>query len=326
MRREQSQDCRSDAPVLRRLPVLPSLVGPRHRGLLALQRAAGNRVVSNLAAMITVQRQSMRSGGPDGSRRGLPVAPVSMPCDPDALSRSAFLREAQNLSPDRNYGLRPGQLSPPMGLTVMHGSVTLPSVTTQPANRNGRSGVTVSQATAVLPPVRSIYTGPGQFHEGTYRSQDAPPGCVAPSSGYPIDWMLSSEGSARIRDGELEHCRDLQCILAVMLHYARAIDRLLAGRFFANDMAVDRERRRLSIPSNEIIAQVVECMIDTFDQRDARGYHSGPVPGGSWQTAGARCRISIRLGPGATPLIGSLSTADLFAGCNAPVSVVSAFR
>lgn len=250
---------------------------------------------------------------------------VSVPCDPTPLARSHFLRAAQRLSPGRTYGLRPGQPAPPLGLTVMQGQPVLPAIdVTALPGRRGR--VTAQPTRPSLPSVESIYTAFGRFTEGRMTLATFPSGCVEPLGGFPVVWEITSEGAARIRAGEREHCRDLQLIQDVMDHWAALISRYLVGRRFRDEAAVLRVARARHIPSTSEMADIIRSLITVFNDRDDRGYHHGPAVPGRWFTPGSRCSITIRVGGGCLPRVGQLSSAALFASCGAPEAVLRRYR
>lgn len=229
---------------------------------------------------------------PQSQATGPAQAPTVPTCSPTGMVRSQFLAEATRLDPHGNYELRTGGANPPLGLTIMSGSVTLPQISVVPATP-GR--VRVEQTTWNFPPIISIYTT-GRFREGSIPVPD--PHCSSPTHDgrLPLNWNVSG-AEAAISACEQEHCADYLCIARVIGAIAGDINTRLAGsRTFPNEAAVERTRSRSGIPANDEIVTLFQSMANATRQRDALGWHSGPAPSASFVRLGSRCHVEIRLG------------------------------
>ncbi len=221
-------------------------------------------------------------------------APTVPTCSPTGMVRSQFLAEARRLDPSGNYELRTGGSNPPLGLTIMSGSFTLPQISLVSASR-GR--IRVEQTTWNFPSITSIYTT-GRFREGSIPLPD--PSCSSPTHDgrLPLNWNVS-RAEAAISTGEQEHCADYICMARVIAAIADDINTGLAGnRTFPNEAAVEHARIRRGIPANDEIVTLFHSMANATRQRDALGWHSGPAPSASLNRLGRRCDVEIRLGAG----------------------------
>ncbi|HEU4561278.1 MAG TPA: DUF4157 domain-containing protein [Longimicrobium sp.] len=237
---------------------------------------------------------------------GTPPPPPSPPppCTPTALTRAAYLAA-------------PGTSTGDFGLTVLSGQVTIPVVRTTRV----RGGVRVEPTSAALPPITSVFTGPGVFNEDTLTWTQQEPGVGCRTARYPIRWTITGPGAARIMAGEMEHCADFQQAFAISLRrYADAVNALAASRrVFGSARAAEAAvTRTVGVPPARWM-EVFECLAARTTLRDGRqgrrGWHTPQVRRVAPRQNNGCAFAEMILEGNALPEVGQHPAATLIQGC-----------
>lgn len=242
--------------------------------------------------------------GPEAADAGPEPAPAEAevtpaPCDPQPLSRA-------------QYVAHPGTSTNDFGLTVLSGNVSVPAVTT----RRARGGFVLEHTDAAMPALDSVYTQAGTFTEGQAHFIGNA-GADCPSGRYELRWTITPQGAARIRDGELEHCADLQHAFTTSLRrYADIVNRLAAGRrVFVSHRAAVRAVTRQAGAAPDDWAAVFRCLARKTEDRDLMQWHNPRdrrIPP-SHRNSCAYARAIVH--GSSFPHIGQHGTADLIRDC-----------
>jgi hypothetical protein len=193
---------------------------------------------------------------PAGQAAAAPAA-AAPGCSPTALSRPDYVAKAGKTT---EFGLT----------TLVLSQVTYPDVTL--------AGGVVQPTSAALPNISSIYTGPGVFSEGdtvlVIGGEDR--GC--PTGKYPIQWLVTKEGAAKIGSGEQEHCDDFQYAFDISLAKYRDAVNKLAGtnqQFKTEEAARKNLEKAVGVhPDNW--QSVFDCLAGKTLERDGkrRSWHT----------------------------------------------------
>lgn len=189
-------------------------------------------------------------------RPKLTLASAARPtCDPTGLSRKDYLAQPHTSTDD-------------FGLTRFAGTVSMALAT-----RKVKGGVMLEPLKVALPAITSVYTKADTFIEGTavVLGQE---GAECPGGRVPLQWRIFAPGAAKIREGEMEHCEDLQYAYDVTLGwYAQVVDGLIAkGRTFPSEAAAFKRVEKLTgaHPTNWL--SVFECLAKKTEKRDGRKF------------------------------------------------------
>jgi pyrrolidone-carboxylate peptidase len=188
-------------------------------------------------------------------------------CDPTPLARADFLTQQ-------------GASKKIFGLTQFTGSTRdFPRVETKTA-RGGR-GFNVPKTPEVMPPIISIFTKASMFDE-----DDAPwpggLGCLAGT--LPVKWIIAADGANLIRDGEIEHCKDITLAWQLsMARYAAAVNKVARDKtVFADDAAAEKYlEAKVGVHPNQWL-NVFQCLLGRTLERDhhpagGRGWHEPEI-------------------------------------------------
>lgn len=186
----------------------------------------------------------------------LTLASAARPtCDPTGLARKDYLAQPNTSTDD-------------FGLTRFAGTVSM-ALTTQKV----KGGVMIEPLKVALPAITSVYTKADTFIEGTavVLSQE---GAECPGGKVPLQWLISSPGAAKIREGEMEHCEDLQYAYDVTLGwYAQVVNGLIAkGRTFRSEAAAFKRLEKLTGTHPTDWLSVFECLAKKTEKRDGRKF------------------------------------------------------
>ena len=183
------------------------------------------------------------------------------------------------------------------GATVYRSSlVTVPALDVEPA-ASGGSGVQVKQTTAALGPIEMQFLAPGRYaaHDTAGRplfhtqlcSGAWFPGTTTPctTGKFPVVYSVDDAGSALIRAGEEEHCRDWVVAFSLTLAaIANEVNRLAtSGTTFPNRAAAQAElSKTVKLAPNQWLPYF-ECLVrGTKTERDRKrgryGWHDLQPP------------------------------------------------
>lgn len=145
-------------------------------------------------------------------------------CQPKALSRKDYLATQGTTQDD-------------FGLTSLSGNVTYPVLHVTPV----KGGVKVDPTDAQLPPITSVYTGPGEFTEGKNVFVARAENAECSSGKYDVRWLITKEGADTIAQGEKEHCDDFSYAFTTTIRlYADTVNQLSASnRVFKSQREVE---------------------------------------------------------------------------------------
>ena len=174
----------------------------------------------------------------------------------------------------------------------------------------------MDRATATMPPITSAYTRAGTFIDGTAHvvNQENNPS-MCPTGRYPVEWWIDRDGAARIREGEIEHCRDFRFAFDRSLgRFAAAVNALAqSGRTFPSEAAARRAVERGAGVPIARWTRVFECLALRTCERDVR-----------WHTPQTRrqpprfpdCRAArVVIHGGSLPEVGRHSTPSVVRDC-----------
>jgi hypothetical protein len=196
-----------------------------------------------------------------------------------------------------------------------------------------KGGVMLEPLQVALPAITSVYTKADTFIEGTgvTLSQE---GAECPSGKPPLQWRIFPPGAAKIREGEIEHCEDLQYAYDVTFGwYAQVVDGLIAKkRTFPSEAAAFKHLEKLTGTPPANWPSVFECLIKKTKMRDGNGRRQSP---NAWHTPRVNalpprlddgCKFSRVLVTGAAnfPELGKHPTPDVIKGCGEPPDAVKA--
>jgi hypothetical protein len=251
----------------------------------------------------------------DESEKGPALVPASAArptCDPKGLKRKDYLAQPNTSTDD-------------FGLTRFSGTVSMALPT-----RKVRGAVALEPLQVALPPITSVFTTADTFIEGTvvFVSQDA---AECPSGKVPIQWRIWPTGAAKIREGELEHCEDLQYAYDVTFGwYAQVVDRLIAkGQTFPNEAAAYKHLKKLTGADPTNWPSIFSCLIKKTELRDGKKFSNGwhrPQVKGQPPRLDDSCNFSRVYITGASnfPELGKHPTPSVITGCGESPDAVKA--
>lgn len=186
----------------------------------------------------------------------LALASVARPtCDPKGLARKDYLAQPNTSTED-------------FGLTRFAGTVSMALTT-----RKVRGGVMLEPLKVALPAITSVYTKADTFIEGTavVLSQER---AECEGGKVPLQWRILPPGAAKIGEGEMEHCEDLQYAYDVTFGwYAQVVDGLIAKRrAFASEAAAFKHLEKLTGTHPTSWPSVFECLAKKTEKRDGRKF------------------------------------------------------
>jgi Domain of unknown function (DUF4157) len=243
----------------------------------------------------------------------LALASAARPtCDPKGLARKDYLAEPNTSTDD-------------FGLTRFAGTVRMALTT-----RKVKGGVMLEPLKVALPAITSVYTKADTFIEGTgvFVSQDR---AECEGGKVPLQWRIFPPGAAKIREGEMEHCEDLQYAYDVTLGwYGQVVDDLIAKRrTFRSDAAAFKQLEKLTGTHPTGWPSVFECLAKKTEKRDGRKFTN------AWHTPRVKalpprledsCKFSRVFVTGAAnfPELGKHPTPDVIKGCGESPGAVKA--
>lgn len=233
------------------------------------------------------------------------VDPGTPECTPQPFPRATYLQQ-------------PGASNDDFGITRLDGTVAFPAV----GVTRVRGGVKLQSTDAVLPPLTSAYTQAGSFLDPTAVVVHTDPGGECPPGRYPIQWTIDSGGAEKIRDGEAEHCSDLQYAFNISIRrYAETVNTFAANnRVFRNERHAKRVLERTTGVHPDNWQTVFRCLAGRTRRRDRqlrlhtpRLAHTRVRPPRRRHDncAFARRFITARSLPG----VGQRSTPSIISGC-----------
>ena len=257
-----------------------------------------------------------RDGSPDGpkgkSEEGeegdAPAAPVLGPlvmpaCNPKGLSRKDFLAE-------------PNTKQDMFGLTRFVGTVSVALSTSKV-----RGGVVLDELKGALPPLTSVFTGADTFIEGEIVSLGDKDSECPSGQKYPLQWRIFNNGAAAIRQGELEHCSDLQYAFDVSLGYYSGVVKDLATKKkrFATEDAAFKHLEKATGAKPADWGSIFECLAKKTELRDGKRGSTGshtPRPRHVAPSLNDGCKFAKALVTSASlSQLGQTATPDLIQGC-----------
>jgi len=234
----------------------------------------------------------------------LTLASAARPtCDPIGLARKDYLAQPNTSTED-------------FGLTRFAGTVSMVLTT-----RKVKGGVMLDPLQVSLPAITSVYTKADTFIEGTgvVLSQE---GAECPGGKVPLQWRIFAPGAAKIREGEMEHCEDLQYAYDVTFGwYTQVVDGLIAkGRTFPSEVAAFRHLQKLTGTAPSNWPSIFGCLAKKTEQRDGRKFTN------AWHTPRVKalpprlddsCKFARVFVTGAAnfPELGKHPTPDVIKGC-----------
>ncbi|MEO5561688.1 MAG: DUF4157 domain-containing protein [Dokdonella sp.] len=251
----------------------------------------------------------------DGVEKGpqLVTASVARPtCAPKGMARKDYLAQPHTSTDD-------------FGLTRFAGQVRMALKT-----RKVKGGVALEPLQVALPPITSVFTTTDTFIEGTgiFLSQDH---ADCPDAKPPLQWRIFPGGAAKIREGETEHCDDLQYAYDVTFGwYGEVVDGLIAkGTTFPNEPAAFKHLKKLTGEDPTSWPAVFACLIHKTELRDGKKFSNG------WHTPRVKaqpprlddnCKFSRVTITGAPnfPELGKHPTPSVITGCGESANAVKA--
>jgi hypothetical protein len=243
----------------------------------------------------------------------LTLASAARPtCNPKGLSR-------------KDYRAQPNTSTDDFGLTRFAGKVSMLLTTSKV-----KGGVVLEPLKVALPAITSVFTDTDTFIEGTgvVVSQDR---ADCPDGKVQLQWRIFPTGAAKIREGELEHCEDLQYAFDVTFGwYAHVVDRLIAKRkTFPSEAAAFKHLQKITGAHPTTWPSIFECLAKKTEKRDGSKFTS------AWHTPRVKalpprledgCKFSRVLVTGAAnfPELGKHPTPDVIKGCGESPDAVTA--
>lgn len=198
-------------------------------------------------------------GGDVGTGAGTGTgSPTAAACAPKALLRADYLKESGTTTND-------------FGLTILSGTVSGPVVHTSKTAK----GLVLDPTDAKMPPLASVYTGPDKFIEGEAFSIGEDVECTSGKK-YPLQWTILPAGAQKIKEGELEHCRDFEHAFAISLRrYADVVNDLSAKKkVFSSQKAAEKYVTGLVGPEPDTWLDVYTCLSKKTKDRDTMQWHT----------------------------------------------------
>jgi uncharacterized protein DUF4157 len=224
-------------------------------------------------------------------------------CDPKGFLRKDYLAQPNTSTDD-------------FGLTRFAGTVSMALTT-----RKVKGGVMLEPLKVALPAITSVFTKADTFIEGTgvVLSQE---GAECPGGKVPLQWQIFPPGAVRIREGEMEHCEDLQYAYDVTFGwYAQVVDGLIAkGRTFPSEAAAFKHLQKLTGTAPANWPSIFECLAKKTEKRDGSKFTN------AWHMPRVKalpprlddsCKFSRVFVTGAVnfPELGKHPTPDVINGC-----------
>lgn len=241
------------------------------------------------------------------------TASVARPtCAPKGMSRKDYLAQPHTSTED-------------FGMTRFDGAVRMVLTT-----RKVKGGVALEPLQVALPPITSVFTAADTFIEGTsiFLSQDH---ADCPNAKPPLRWRILAGGAAKIREGEIEHCEDLQYAYDVTFGwYGEVVDGLIAkGTIFPSEAAAFKHLKKLTGTDRTNLPAVFACLMRKTELRDGKKFSNGwhamrvkPQP----PRLDDNCKFSRVFITGAPnfPELGKHPTPSVIAGCGESANAVKA--
>jgi hypothetical protein len=169
------------------------------------------------------------------------------------------------------------------GLTTLSGAGgTAPELKVEPAP--GGKGLKVKETTASLQPLEmkfldvGLYRDSSQTHSRSCQA-DSDPSCV--SGKFPVYWDITKTGSAKIAEGEQEHCTDYQLVFYLVLGRAAEEVNQLArgGKTFVDEAAAKKElAKKVKLDPSDWVAYFNCLGQEATDERDKHRWHTPLTP------------------------------------------------
>lgn len=242
-----------------------------------------------------------------------PAPPAPLSCNPQPLSRADFL--ARNGNDTSEFGHT--------NILISGRSAVLSNPTLNTRRVGGRHVFDTIQHTP--PSVDSIYTQAGSFIEGQSANRVSGDGCM--EDFYDLEWVITADGAAKIRDAELEHCADYNYAYQEnVVRLVEEVNRLAAaGTRFDSERAAKRAlRRRLGFEPDDWYTRL-GCMLNNTTVRDytqrgeARGWHTPIVNSSNQRPPSYRsgCRsVRILISARSLPAVGRHPSSSIIpTGC-----------
>lgn len=258
-------------------------------------------VTSTSAEPVAEMPKETPAASASQSQSGTVVTSAPLACDPTPLTRAKFLQE-------------PGATTNDLGLTRMSGVVTNPVVATQ---KIGKGKFKLQQTAAVMPSIRSAFTDEASFQEGTviFFNNGDPLDC--PGKRYPVLYSLDQGARKKIREGEIEHCTDIQLAFDMSIKkFADEINRLTAARkIFSSQKSAEKYFEKFSGSKPSAWPDVFKCLAKKTEDRDVNKWHT-PLFRKIPPTYKNNCAgMEIKLGTGSFPEVGKHPSIDVVKGC-----------
>lgn len=140
-------------------------------------------------------------------------------------------------------------------------------------------------------------------------------GPCAGARDVPRTWVVTTDGAARIRAAEQEHCDDFQYAFdQTLAMYARAVQRAARRRSWPSERSLLRGLKRYAQGEDpDSWPSQWERMVNRTRRRDTRLHHKPNISSrDAWTPSrGSRCYVVIRIGSRALPEVGQHPSAEL---------------
>lgn len=287
-----------------------------------LQRDTPGKKEETPITRVPYREDALAKGGATEAEEGdeeegppLILASAARPaCDPQGFLRKDYLAQPHTSTDD-------------FGLTRFAGTARM-ALTTKKVS----GGVMLEPLNVALPPITSVYTKVDTFIEGTievHSQEDA----ECKGGEVPLQWQIFAPGAAKIREGEVEHCQDLQYAYDVSLGwYGQVVDGLIAkSRKFPSETAAFKHLKKVTGTHPTGWLSVFECLANKTKNRDGRKFATG------WHTPRVRthpprtedgCKFARTSIVGAENFreLGKHPTADVIKKCGESQDAVKALQ
>jgi hypothetical protein len=215
---------------------------------------------------------------------------VYQECNPAAMDRERFLKFEARL-PKRPQRTTPKDMKGPLGATFMDVHQTVvPRIATAAVVDGGKTVFKLKPTHAEMAPIQSAYTGaPG--HDLEFQENDrawVKEECrdalrdihrKTGRSRFPVFWRVTAGAAQKIREGELEHCRDFKAAFGdTLVLYASVINNLAAAeRTYSTEKAArddaESSLRWIGVAPGDMLAKYSQLAAKTM-QRDDLAWHA----------------------------------------------------
>jgi hypothetical protein len=207
---------------------------------------------------------------------------VYAPCDIKELGRDDFLAFEKNAMSQGAQRTPPPNALGGFGITTTRKTdAKPPPIEAEPVPDAGRVKFRLKPTHAEMAPIQSAVTAPGEFVEGTKHWISQGGTNCTKDGNYPIRWVLTRDGTDKVKQAEHEHCNDFRTAFEdTLVVYASTINRVASSnRLYATEQLAIRDALSyLHMSQPDEMRWNYEASAQRTTLRDNRAHTPNPLP------------------------------------------------